>query len=61
MKITEIKVSAGKDAVVFQPKSVLAVFKGRSWTLDDKLAAQLWKAIAGQAEKLCTAIENRKP
>ena len=61
MKITEIRVLAGKDTVIFQPKSILAVFKGKSWSLDDKLAAQLWKAVAIPAEKLCTEIENRKP
>lgn len=61
MKITEIKVTAGKDTIIFQPKSILVVLKGKSTEFDEKLAAELWKAVSGPAEKLCTKIEGWKP
>ncbi|MGH8654716.1 MAG: hypothetical protein ACREYE_22260 [Gammaproteobacteria bacterium] len=51
MKITEIKVMAGKDVFILSPKSMEVVISGRTIPVDDKLAAKLFKAVAEQAEK----------
>jgi len=38
MKITEIKVTAGKEVFIFQPKSLLVVVAGKSREIPEKLA-----------------------
>ena len=58
MKITEIKVTAGKEVFIFQPKSLLVVVAGKSREIPEKLATQLFKAVAGQAEKMCEELKN---
>ena len=60
MKITEIKVTAGKEVFIFQPKSCLVVTSGKSREIPEKLATQLFKAVSGPAEKLCDELKNFK-
>ena len=60
MKITEIKVTAGKDVYLFAPKSAQVISNGKSFFLPDKLAAQLFKAVSLPAEKLCDELKNFK-
>ena len=56
MKITEIKVVAGKDVFIFQPKSITVVVGGKSWEADEKQAAALWKVVAPPCEKMCSEL-----
>ncbi len=52
MKITEIKVSAGKDCFIMTPTSIEAVIGGkRCPEVDKRLAAKLFKEVAVPAEK----------
>ena len=52
MKITEIKVSAGKDCFILKPESLEAVIDGkRCPEISKKIAAQVFKTVAGPAEK----------
>jgi hypothetical protein len=60
MKITEIKVTAGKDVFLLSPKSVQVIAAGKSFFLPDKLAAQLFKAVATPAEKMVDALKDYK-
>jgi hypothetical protein len=59
VKLSEIKVTAGKDAIVFSPKAVMFVFAGKAGSLDQRMAEALWKAVALPAEKICTEIERQ--
>jgi tRNA-binding EMAP/Myf-like protein len=61
MKITEIKVTAGKDVFLLSPKAVQVISGGKSFFLPDKLAAQLFKAVATPAEKMCGELKDWKP
>lgn len=56
MKITEIKVTAGKDVFLFSPKAAQVIVGGKAFFLPDKLAAKLFKAIAVPAEHLCEEL-----
>jgi hypothetical protein len=49
-KITEIKVTAGKDVISYEPKSCTWSIAGKPGALDEKTAAKLFQAIAKQAE-----------
>ena len=60
MKITEIKVTAGKEVFIFQPKSLEVIVAGKMKTIDEKLAAGPFKAVAAPAEKLCDELRNLK-
>jgi len=60
VKICEIKVTAGKDVFLFSPKAVQAIVGGKSFFLPDKLAAQLFKAVATPAEKICDELKGYK-
>jgi len=59
VKIAEIKVTAGKDMIVFSPKAIMFVFSGKAGSLDQRMAQALWKAIPLPAEKLCAEIERQ--
>lgn len=61
IKITELKVTAGKDIFLFTPKSAQVVVGGKSFFLDEKLAAALWKVIASPMEKTCNEMKDFKP
>jgi hypothetical protein len=60
VKITEIKVTAGKEIFLLSPKSVQVLANGKSFFLPDKLAAQLFKAVATPAEKMCGELKDWK-
>jgi len=60
MKITEIKVTAGKDVFLFSPKAVQVIAAGKSFFLPDKLAVQLFKAVATPAEKMVEELTKYK-
>lgn len=60
MKITEIKVTAGKDVFLFSPKSVQVIAGGKSFFLPDKLAAALFKAVATPADKMLEEMKSHK-
>lgn len=53
MKITEIKVTAGKDVFILKPNGTEVITAGRLSELgDEKMSAALFKAVAGPADKL---------
>jgi hypothetical protein len=58
MKITEIKVTAGKDVIIFGPKSATWVIAGQSGFLPEKLAVRLFKAIAGTTEQYFDVLKG---
>lgn len=60
MKITEIKVTAGKDVILIQPRSLQVIRSGKSFFLDEKLAATLFKTIAVPCEKFCSGVQELK-
>jgi hypothetical protein len=60
LKITEIKVTAGKDVLILNPESVQAVISGKSVFLDAKLSATLFKAVAGPCEKVMGEMKTYK-
>lgn len=60
MKITEIKVTAGKEILLLTPGSVQVIQPGKSFFLPDKLAVQLWKAITLPVEKFVGAAKELK-
>ena len=50
IRITEIKVTAGRDVILYEPKSCTWAIQGKSGSLDEKTAAKLFQSIAKQAE-----------
>ena len=60
MKITEIKVTAGKDVILICPRSVQVISGGKSWFVEEKLAAALFKAVATPAEQFCGKLKEQK-
>ncbi len=60
MKITEIKVTAGKEIFLLTPKSVQVITTGRAFFLPEKLAATLFKAVATPAEQMCGQLKDYK-
>ena len=60
-KITEIRVTAGKDVFLLGPESVTAVVGGRSFELPGKLSKELWKAVAPPAERMFNELRDWKP
>jgi hypothetical protein len=60
MKITEIRVTAGKDVYIFEPAALTVIVAGKRKDVPGKLAAQLFKAVAGPAEKLCGELKDFK-
>lgn len=61
MKITEIRVLAGKETYLLTPESAQAIVGQKTFFLDEKLARKLWKEVAGNAEKMCEAFKGWKP
>lgn len=61
IKVTELKVTAGKDVFLFTPKSAQVISGGKNFFMDDKLAAALWKAITVPMEKTCNEMKDSKP
>lgn len=59
-KITEIRVTAGKDVILIEPKGATWVIAGQSGALPDKLAAKLFKDVAGSAEKYFEMFRGAK-
>lgn len=60
VKITEIKVTAGKDVILYEPKSCTWSIAGKPGALDEKTAAKLFQAIAKQAEAYFDLLKNMK-
>lgn len=60
MKITEIKITAGNDVIILAAKSATWVIAGQSGNLPDKLAAKLWKKVAGTAEQYFDILKGAK-
>lgn len=60
VKITEIKITAGKDVILLDPKSAQWVIDGKSGAIPDKLAAKLFKSIAGSAEQYFEIFRGSK-
>jgi hypothetical protein len=60
MKITEIKVTAGKDVYLLSPKAAQVIVAGKSFFLPDKLAEKLFKAVATPAELICNELKDFK-
>lgn len=61
MKITEIKITAGKEILLLTSDSLLVIRNGKTTSVDEKLAAQLFKAVAGTCEKFANAVKELKP
>lgn len=61
MKITEIKVTAGKEILLITPDSLLIIRNGKTTYVDQKLAVQIFKAVAGTCEKFANAVKELKP
>jgi hypothetical protein len=60
LKITEIKVTAGKDVILIAPKSLQVIMAGKSFFVDEKLAAKLFKAVSGPCETFVNALKEFK-
>jgi len=61
MKITEIKVTAGKDVIILEPGQASWVIDGKPGAIPDKLAVKLFKSIAGSAEQYFEIFRGSKP
>lgn len=59
-RITEFKISAGKDVIIFEPTEASWVISGKSGRLPGKLAVKLFKTIAGQVEPYFELLKNTK-
>lgn len=59
-RITEIRVTAGKDVFILEPKGAEWVIAGQSGNLPEKLAAKLFKDVAGTAEKYFEIFKGAK-
>jgi hypothetical protein len=60
VKITEIKVTAGKDVIVFEPTSATWVIAAKSGNLPEKLATKLWKTLTGSVEQYFDILKGAK-
>jgi hypothetical protein len=60
MKITEIRVSAGKDVILIEPKQATWVIGGKSGDLPEKLAEKLFKSIVATAEQYFDILKGAK-
>lgn len=60
MKITEIRVTAGKDVILIEPRQGTWVIGGKSGNLPEKLAMKLFKAVAGSAEDYFDLLRGAK-
>lgn len=60
MKVTEVKIAAGKDVIIVEPGQVTWVIGGKSGTLPGKLAAKLYKSIATTTEPYFDLLKGAK-
>jgi len=58
MKITEIKVTCGKEYFLMTPTRTQVVTRGKAFYLPEKLAVQLFKAVAMPAEKMVGELKD---
>jgi len=60
-KVTEIRVTAGKDVILIEPKSLTWVIEGKNGHHPDpKLIAKVFKSIAGNVESYFDLLRNAK-
>jgi hypothetical protein len=60
MKITEIKITCGKEYFVMTPTRTQVVTRGRAFYLPEKLAIELFKQVALPAEKMVGELKDYK-
>lgn len=60
IKITEIKVTAGRDVIIYEPKSCTWSIAGKPGALNEKAAVKLFQSIAKQAEGYFDLLRNMK-
>jgi hypothetical protein len=61
VKVSEIRVTGTKgEVILIQPKSVQVIRGGKAFFVDEKMAAQIFKAVANPCEKFCSAVEELK-
>jgi len=60
VKITEIKVTMGRDVFIMTPAGCTLIVAGKAQEVPAKLAATLFKAVAAPAEKFCNELRAYK-